>query len=112
MTCFARLSPAAAGSRWANQRNVWHEAFDLHADWIRLCSDDRLRQQVVRAHQVVEDGYEFCAKRLLITVLSAPNYYVEFDNAGVTMTTDGDIDGLHSHPCLTAVRARQIMRVS
>ena len=38
------------------------------------------------------------AKRLLITVFSAPDHYGEFDNAGVTMTTDGDIDGLHSEP--------------
>ena len=66
---------------------------------------------MVQAHLDVEDGYEFLAKRLLITVFSAPDHYGEFDNAGVTMTTDGDIDGLHSHPCLTAVRARQIMIV-
>ena len=94
----ARLPAAAVVSRWVIKRNVWHEAFELHADWIRLCSDDRLRQQVVRAHQDVEDGYEFLAKRLLITVFSAPNHYGEFDNAGVTMTTDGDIDGLHGDP--------------
>ena len=49
---------------------------------------------MVQAHQDVEDGYEFLAKRLLITVFSAPDHYGEFDNAGVTMTTDGDIDGL------------------
>ena len=67
---------------------------------------------MVQAHQDVEDGYEFLAKRLLITVFSAPDHYGEFDNAGVTMTTDGDIDGLHGHPCLTAVRAGQIMIVS
>lgn len=29
---------------------------------------------VCRAHQVVEDGYEFFAKRQLITLFSAPNY--------------------------------------
>ena len=96
MPCIAHLSPAAVGSRRVIQRNVWHQAFD--ADWTRLCSDDRLRQQVVRAHQDVEDGYEFLAKRLLITVFSAPDHYGEFDNAGVTMTTDGDIDGLHGDP--------------
>ncbi|CAE7490213.1 bimG, partial [Symbiodinium pilosum] len=37
---------------------------------------------VCRAHQVVEDGYEFFAKRQLITLFSAPNYCGEFDNAG------------------------------
>jgi len=43
---------------------------------------------VVRAHQVVEDGYEFFAKRQLITIFSAPNYCGEFDNAGAMMTID------------------------
>jgi serine/threonine-protein phosphatase PP1 catalytic subunit len=28
---------------------------------------------VCRAHQVVEDGYEFFAKRRLVTIFSAPN---------------------------------------
>jgi len=43
---------------------------------------------VVRAHQVVEDGYEFFAKRQLVTVFSAPNYCGEFDNAGAMMSVD------------------------
>ena len=29
---------------------------------------------ICRAHQVVEEGYEFFAKRQLVTVFSAPNY--------------------------------------
>ena len=40
---------------------------------------------ICRAHQVVEDGYEFFAARKLVTVFSAPNYG-EFDNAGAMMT--------------------------
>ncbi|KAL3579101.1 hypothetical protein D5086_020605 [Populus alba] len=36
---------------------------------------------VCRAHQVVEDGYEFFADRQLVTIFSAPNYCGEFDNA-------------------------------
>ena len=43
---------------------------------------------VCRAHQVVEDGYEFFAKRRLVTVFSAPNYCGEFDNAGAMMSVD------------------------
>jgi len=43
---------------------------------------------IVRAHQVVEDGYEFFAKRKLVTVFSAPNYCGEFDNAGAMMSVD------------------------
>ena len=40
------------------------------------------------AFQVVEDGYEFFAKRQLVTIFSAPNYCGEFDNAGGMMTVD------------------------
>ncbi|CAE7924296.1 ppp1cc-b [Symbiodinium sp. KB8] len=43
---------------------------------------------VCRAHQVVEDGYEFFGKRNLVTLFSAPNYCGEFDNAGAMMTLD------------------------
>ena len=46
---------------------------------------------VRRAHQVVEDGYEFFAKRQLITLFSAPNYCGEFDNAGAMMTVDDSL---------------------
>jgi len=43
---------------------------------------------ICRAHQVVEDGYEFFAKRQLVTIFSAPNYCGEFDNAGALMSVD------------------------
>ena len=37
---------------------------------------------------MVEDGYEFFAKRQLVTLFSAPNYCGEFDNAGGMMSVD------------------------
>uniref|UniRef100_A0A7N2MJV2 Serine/threonine-protein phosphatase n=1 Tax=Quercus lobata TaxID=97700 RepID=A0A7N2MJV2_QUELO len=43
---------------------------------------------ICRAHQVVEDGYEFFAERQLVTIFSAPNYCGEFDNAGAMMSVD------------------------
>ena len=36
----------------------------------------------------MEDGYEFFAKRQLVTLFSAPNYCGEFDNAGAMMSVD------------------------
>ncbi|XP_072977418.1 serine/threonine-protein phosphatase PP1-like [Typha angustifolia] len=46
---------------------------------------------ICRAHQVVEDGYEFFSKRQLVTVFSAPNYCGEFDNAGAMMSVDDSL---------------------
>lgn len=46
---------------------------------------------VCRAHQVVEEGYEFFAKRQLVTVFSAPNYCGEFDNSAALMTVDDSL---------------------
>jgi len=43
---------------------------------------------ICRAHQVVEDGYEFFSQRQLVTLFSAPNYCGEFDNAAAMMTVD------------------------
>ena len=36
----------------------------------------------------MEDGYEFFAKRQLVTLFSAPNYCGEFDSAGAMMSVD------------------------
>ena len=36
----------------------------------------------------MEDGYEFFARRQLVTLFSAPNYCGEFDNAGAMMSVD------------------------
>jgi len=46
---------------------------------------------VVRAHQVVEDGYEFFADRKLVTIFSAPNYCGEFDNAASILSIDENL---------------------
>ena len=46
--------------------------------------------------QVVEDGYEFFAKRQLVTLFSAPNYCGEFDNAGESTLSPPSV---LSHSC-------------
>lgn len=45
-------------------------------------------QRVTTRAQVVEEGYEFFAKRQLVTIFSAPNYCGEFENAGAMMSVD------------------------
>ncbi|CAF1241803.1 unnamed protein product [Rotaria sordida] len=46
---------------------------------------------ICRAHQVVENGYEFFGNRQLVTIFSAPNYCGEFDNAGAMMSIDQNL---------------------
>lgn len=46
---------------------------------------------VARAHQVVQDGYEFFANRKLVTIFSAPLYCGQFDNAAGVMTVDENL---------------------
>lgn len=47
---------------------------------------------IVRAHQVVQDGYEFFANRKLVTLFSCPHYAGQFDNAAATMTVDENLN--------------------
>merc|ERR1712054_680379 len=47
---------------------------------------------ICRAHQVVEDGYEFFADRRLVTVFSAPNYCGEFDNSGALLEVKENLE--------------------
>ena len=71
-----------------NDRGV---SYTFGADIVGKFLDEHDLDLVCRAHQVVEDGYEFFAKRQLITLFSAPNYCGEFDNAGAMMTVDDSL---------------------
>lgn len=78
--------PDSAVEGWAqNDRGV---SFTFGKDVVESFLRRHDLDLIVRAHQVVEDGYEFFAKRELVTVFSAPNYCGEFDNAGAMMTVD------------------------
>lgn len=47
---------------------------------------------LARAHQVVQNGYEFYdPNRRCVTIFSAPNYCGDFDNAGAVMNVDAEL---------------------
>uniref|UniRef100_M1C5B7 Serine/threonine-protein phosphatase n=1 Tax=Solanum tuberosum TaxID=4113 RepID=M1C5B7_SOLTU len=68
-----------------NDRGV---SYTFGADKVTEFLEKHELDLICRAHQVVEDGYEFFANRQLVTVFSAPNYCGEFDNAGAMMSVD------------------------
>eukprot|EP01013_Petalomonas_cantuscygni_P001730 TRINITY_DN1175_c0_g2_i1.p1 TRINITY_DN1175_c0_g2~~TRINITY_DN1175_c0_g2_i1.p1 ORF type:complete len:313 (+),score=22.44 TRINITY_DN1175_c0_g2_i1:326-1264(+) len=68
-----------------NDRGVsWTFGADVVAQFLEKNDYDLL----CRAHQVVEQGFQFFAARQLVTVFSAPNYCGEYDNAGAIMGVD------------------------
>ena len=46
---------------------------------------------ICRAHQVMDDGYEFFADYGMLTIFSAPNYGGELDNSGAVLIVDSDL---------------------
>lgn len=71
---------------WAeNGRGV---SYVFGADVVEAFLEQQDLDLIVRAHQVVEDGYQFFAGRRLVTLFSAPNYCGEFDNAGAMISID------------------------
>eukprot|EP00760_Papus_ankaliazontas_P010651 PhM_4_TR14397/c0_g1_i1/m.10210/K06269/PPP1C; serine/threonine-protein phosphatase PP1 catalytic subunit len=81
--------PEEGISGWGeNDRGV---SFTFGADTVEKFLRKHDFDLICRAHQVVEDGYQFFAKRQLITIFSAPNYCGEFDNSGAVMTVDPDL---------------------
>jgi serine/threonine-protein phosphatase PP1 catalytic subunit len=77
-------------------RPGWHEndrgvSYVFGPDVLHDFLDAHEFDLLIRAHQVVEDGYEFYAGRRLVTIFSAPNYCGEFDNAGGMISIDQDL---------------------
>lgn len=81
--------PDTAVTGWGeNDRGV---SFVFGADVVCEFLEKHDLDLLVRAHQVVEDGYEFFAGRRLVTLFSAPNYCGEFDNAGGLISVDENL---------------------
>ena len=80
--------PEKGMSGWGeNERGV---SFIFGADIVGNFLKDNDLDLVCRAHQVVEEGYEFFAKRQLVTIFSAPNS-AGFDNSGAIMSVDDSL---------------------
>ncbi|KAI2968525.1 hypothetical protein CBS147323_4310 [Aspergillus niger] len=71
-----------------NERGV---SFTFGPDVVQRFTQKHDLDLVCRAHECVQDGYEFFAKRQLVTIFSAPNYCGEFDNAGAMLSIDEDL---------------------
>ncbi|KAJ6450981.1 serine/threonine-protein phosphatase PP1 [Mycena vitilis] len=81
--------PDSYVSGWAtNDRGA---GFTFGADVVTKFTQKHDLDLICRGHQVVEDGFEFFAKRRLVTLFSAPNYCGEFDNAAAMMSVDDDL---------------------
>lgn len=86
---FLWADPDACTQGWAeSERGV---SYTFGADVVTKFLEDHDFDLMVRAHQVVEDGYEFFAQRQLVTLFSAPNYCGEFDNSGAVMSVDASL---------------------
>ena len=86
---FLWADPDACTQGWAeSERGV---SYTFGSDVVSKFLEDHDFDLMVRAHQVVEDGYEFFAQRQLVTLFSAPNYCGEFDNSGAVMSVDASL---------------------
>ncbi|KAI5713136.1 serine/threonine-protein phosphatase alpha-2 isoform-like [Diaphorina citri] len=71
-----------------NDRGV---SYTFGPNVVKTFLDKHHMDLICRAHQVVEEGYEFFADKKLVTLFSAPNYCGEFDNAGAMMSVDQNL---------------------
>ncbi|KAL6121368.1 Serine threonine-protein phosphatase PP2A catalytic subunit [Nucleospora cyclopteri] len=71
-----------------NDRGV---SVTFSVDKLRQFLDNTNIDFIARAHQVVEDGYQFFGDKDLVTIFSAPNYCGDFNNAGAIMTVDENL---------------------
>jgi serine/threonine-protein phosphatase PP1 catalytic subunit len=55
-----------------------------------FCANNNL-DLVCRAHQVVDEGYEFFCSRKLVTVFTASNYCGDYGNNGCVLVVDDDM---------------------
>uniref|UniRef100_A0A1I8EBZ4 Serine/threonine-protein phosphatase n=3 Tax=Onchocercidae TaxID=6296 RepID=A0A1I8EBZ4_WUCBA len=73
------------------QMNMRGASFGFGADILAALCKELNIDMVARAHQVVQDGYEFFGARKCVTIFSAPHYCGQFDNAAAVMSVDQNL---------------------
>ncbi|ESL12093.1 serine/threonine-protein phosphatase PP1 beta [Trypanosoma rangeli SC58] len=63
-------------------------SYTFGEDVVRRACNNLKIDVVLRAHQVVDNGYAFFSERRLVTIFSASNYCGEFTNSGAMMMMD------------------------
>ena len=81
--------PCSMAKDWdENERGV---SYTFNENSLNKFLENNDLDLLCRAHQVVEEGYEFFGDRDLVTVFSAPNYCGEFDNSAAIMMVDENL---------------------
>lgn len=81
--------PAIDINGWAeNDRGV---SFTFGMDIVENFLKKHDFDLICRAHQVVQDGYQFFADRSLVTIFSAPAYTGDFSNKAAILDVDEDL---------------------
>ncbi|KAL3985476.1 Serine/threonine-protein phosphatase PP1-alpha [Acanthocheilonema viteae] len=73
------------------QINIRGASFGFGSDILATLCKKLNIDMVARAHQVVQDGYEFFGARKCVTIFSAPHYCGQFDNAAAIMSVDQNL---------------------
>ena len=72
----------------SNERNV---SITFSKNYVLNFVEKNNLDLICRAHQVVEEGFEFFADMKLVTIFTAPNYMGEFDNNGGILEIGEDL---------------------
>ena len=71
-----------------NERNI---SVTFSKNVVEKFNKDNGLDLICRAHQVVEEGFQFFAGMKLVTIFTAPNYMGEFDNNGGILEVGEDL---------------------
>ena len=72
----------------SNERNI---SVTFSKDVVKNFLEKNNLDLICRAHQVVEEGFEFFSDMKLVTIFTAPNYMGEFDNNGGILEVGEDL---------------------